>query len=149
MKLIFKFALTTFIVAVVMTATAPPAQAAACGCTARPISKTYQEFERHKLFGQYTYAITRKWSCEYDCTGSYGNQETVVGYHSMKSYGDDDGTEGVCDGIAFVSHYHPDLNREIHFPENDKPQFIQLGWGARFSPSSPELKNWLKQNCAD
>lgn len=136
-----------FLIAIVVTvALAENVQAATCGCTAIPITKTYQNFTRHEFLGIH-YATSRKWTCQYQCVDSYGKEEVVLGSHYKKTFHDDDGTEGVCDGIGFVSQYSSDHRREIHFPENDKPQFIQLGWSARFSPSAPELKSWLKNRC--
>lgn len=108
----------------------PTAKAEECKCITNPYTKKYSSYEKT------WYGTKRVWTCEYTCEDSQGYQSTIIGSHSGR-YTTDIGSEGVCDGIPFVSTFNAATLREILMPTNPV-------WFSPSDSSAPEVEKWSK-----
>lgn len=123
--------------------TAPVRAKNPCGCLPIPTSKTYQGEARKKHFLGYSI----DWTCSYSCTrdGGQGDGPTVMvkaSYHEFYLR-PENGTEGVCEGMVYKSHYHPVRNEIV---------YMYMGENFSFSPtdsSSKDLQRWANANNCD
>lgn len=105
-----------------------------CTCVANIYSKKYQHFE------ETWYGTRRAWSCEYICHNSQGETTKIQGSYKAR-YWTDNGTESVCEGIAFTSQFNAHTLQELYMP---LPPAV-------FNPltsKSSEIRSWAQaQSC--
>jgi hypothetical protein len=109
-----------------------------CHCEADAFSKVYQKYQKH------WWGTERAWTCKYTCFSSSDAKATIViGSSKQNSIGSDLGNEGVCDGLIYESRLNPYTLWEDYTLVGQ--QDIYAGSKIR----SPELKQWLTQNCVN
>jgi len=107
---------------------------AECVCTADPYSKKYSEYRKT------WYGSVRGWSCAYTCTDG-AESETLIGNHRDRYYGDENGLEGICDGLIYKYEYIIVMNIFTYAYQGIGPVDPRKS-------SSKDLQAWAKiHNC--
>jgi hypothetical protein len=111
-----------------------------CACIPEPSTKKYIGEARKK----HTIGYSIDWTCRYQCKLDPRDEDSsatsVNGTYHEFHIGQEDGREGVCEGMVFKAQYNSMLNREI---------YMYTGENQSFSPSESkanELNIWSQSN---
>lgn len=135
------FVVPSFAVSTVASGELKVSDSGAPVCMCRPdlFTKKYQRLENH------WWGSSRSWTCEYTCTLDSGDkirEERVLGSYTSRFFGEDNGDEGLCEGVIMREEYHAFLGKFVFLLEGTH----------EFSPSkskSQALRAWSASNCEE
>ncbi|WP_413288681.1 hypothetical protein [Bdellovibrio sp. HCB337] len=108
----------------------------ACSCTPIPSMKKYIGDARKKHIVGYSIDWTCTYKCKLDARDSDDKATLVTGaYHEYHVF-PEDGSEGVCEGMVYKSHYNSMTNQYV---------YMYTGEDVPFRPTdskSSDLKKW-------
>lgn len=112
-----------------------------CSCLPLPSTKTYPGNPRKKHILGYSVA----WSCTYKCSkvtieNGIKNEALVQGSYLEHYFFEENGLEGVCEGMIYEPVFNVNLNRYIYTYNGKNTDFNPL------KSNSRELVQWAKFN---
>lgn len=111
-----------------------------CGCKPIPSTKIYQGDARKKHFIGYSIDWSCTYRCKIDSRDVKAKEMLVKAFYHEYHLLPEDGSEGVCEGMVYQSHFNPLTNQEV---------YMYSGEDKIFSPSdssSLNLKKWAEAN---
>ena len=114
-----------------------------CLCQVLPSTKVYQGEARKKHFIGYSI----DWACTYKCNTDPRDLEAnaalvTASYHEFYMF-QEEGSEGICEGMYYKSYFNLQLNRAV---------YAYTGENFDLKPSesrAPDLKKWAEANYCD